>query len=219
MSYRESYATATLHDEVNARWPNRSKVSDGWIGDAAHASRSSDHNPWVKVGGVGVVRARDFTAAGADVGWLMEHLRQLAIAGDPRLNGGGYLIWQGRIASERQGWRWRAYTGSNPHNHHGHVSVSRERAGFDSTAPWGVAAGAQPKDWFDMASEADLKRIVAEAVAPVKRDVEYVRRELEVSVPSVLDASGNETKAGSLRWRISVLMRRTGDIVTGRRPK
>ena len=50
-----------LRNEINALAPKRSKGSDGWIGDAAHQSRASDHNPWVREGGVGIVTALDIT--------------------------------------------------------------------------------------------------------------------------------------------------------------
>jgi hypothetical protein len=35
-----------------------------------------------------------------------------------------YIIFQNRIASSRMGWRWRKYSGSNPHNHHCHISFT-----------------------------------------------------------------------------------------------
>ena len=40
---RIAKALATLREQVNSKWPNRSKVNDGWLGDAAHQARKSDH--------------------------------------------------------------------------------------------------------------------------------------------------------------------------------
>ena len=61
MAWRVAKSLLKLRDQINAHAPKRSKKSDGYIGDAAHASRSSDHNPWVKDGKMGVVTAADFT--------------------------------------------------------------------------------------------------------------------------------------------------------------
>lgn len=138
MAWRNCKASTVLVDEINRRWPGRDKTSDGTIGDAAHATRTSDHNPWIVVDKVGVVRARDVDKDGIDAPWLAEWLRRRGEAGDPRLTGGGYVIFNRRITT--QDWRgWKTYTGSNPHTSHLHVSFSRLPAGFDSTAPWGLA--------------------------------------------------------------------------------
>lgn len=145
MAWRTAHALDTLRAEINQRWPGRSKVSDGTIGDAAHASRTSDHNPWIQVNGVGVVRAFDCTAVGIDPDAYAEHLRSLGKAGDPRLVPGGYVIWNKRIASERQGWAWRRYTGSNGHTHHIHLSLTTKPSGFDSRASWGISGVGRPK--------------------------------------------------------------------------
>lgn len=135
MTWRNAAALVALRNGVNARWPKRDKASDGTIGDAAHASRSSDHNPWVVVNGVGVVRALDIDVDGINAAWYAEELRKLGAAGDHRLAGGGYVIFNNRItASDFKSWR--KYTGSNPHTKHVHVSLSRNRAGFDDPAPW-----------------------------------------------------------------------------------
>jgi hypothetical protein len=154
--WRNCRASITLADEINRRWPGRDRASDGTVGDAAHATRTSDHNPWVVVDGVGVVRARDIDKDGIDAPWLVEHLRALGAAGDPRLTGGGYIIFNRRI-TRPDFTGWREYTGSNPHTSHAHVSFSRDRAGFDSAAPWAIhpAASAPSTEDDDMTPEQD----------------------------------------------------------------
>jgi hypothetical protein len=122
-----------LIDEIDARWPNRSTLSDGTKGDDRHAATKSDHNPNL----LGIVRARDITAAGIDATWLIEHLRMLGAAGDPRLYPGGYLIHRSRITTP-DFRSWRAYHGSNPHDSHVHVSFALAQAGYDSTKGWGI---------------------------------------------------------------------------------
>lgn len=143
MSWRVARSLDVLLGEINAAAPMRSKVSDGSIGDAAHASRSSDHNPWVIFGGQGIVRARDFThdpAGGLDCEELATALAALiAVGGHPALRSGAYVIWNRHIFSfDRRNEGWRPYTGTNPHDHHCHVSVSLDPAGFDSLLPWHV---------------------------------------------------------------------------------
>ena len=141
--WRVARSLDVLLEEVNAFAPLRSKVADGSIGDAAHASRDSDHNPWVTFGGQGIVRARDIThdpANGLDCQRLADNLAALlALGGHPAAREGAYVIWRGRIFSfDRRHEGWRPYSGSNPHGHHLHLSVALDPAGFDSTRPWGV---------------------------------------------------------------------------------
>jgi len=143
VTWRNCNASIALVDEINVRWPKRDKASDGTIGDAAHASRDSDHNPWVIIAGQGVVRARDVDKDGIDAAWIVEELRKKGAAGDPRLTGGGYIIFNRRITSP-DFRTWRAYNGSNPHDKHFHVSFSLNRAGFDSKAAWNLGGPAQP---------------------------------------------------------------------------
>jgi hypothetical protein len=135
MAWRLANALVTLRNGVNEKWPNRDKTSDGTIGDAAHASRSSDHNPWLAVDGVGVVRALDIDVDGIDPGWYAEQLRLAGRNGDTRLTGGGYVIFNRRITTP-DFTRWVAYTGDNAHTKHVHVSLSQNRAGFDRKDPW-----------------------------------------------------------------------------------
>jgi hypothetical protein len=138
--WRNCNASMSLLNAVNARWPLRDKASDGSIGDAEHASRDSDHNPWVIVNGIGVVRARDIDVDGIDAAWLAEQLRRAGAAGDARLAGGGYLILN-RKMTDPSFSGWYTYTGTNPHTSHLHVSFSRNQAGFDSAGPWSFLEG------------------------------------------------------------------------------
>lgn len=143
MAWRLAGALVSLRAAINARWPNRDRASDGTIGDAAHATRVSDHNPWVIVNGVGVVRALDVDKDGIDAPWLAEQLRLLGASGDARLTGGGYVIFNRRIT--RADWSgWSTYTGNNPHTSHVHVSFSRGANGFDDGRAWTFLSG-QPQ--------------------------------------------------------------------------
>jgi hypothetical protein len=136
MAWRTAKSLIHLRDQINQVAPNRSKASDGTIGDAAHASRKSDHNPWVKDGAIGVVTAMDITndpARGCDAQKLVD---ALVNSRDARIK---YVIWNRRkISSQVQPWVWRAYTGTNPHNKHFHVSVKPDKADYDSEANWQI---------------------------------------------------------------------------------
>jgi hypothetical protein len=136
MAWRVAKSLLRLRDQINALAPDRSKASDGTIGDAAHASRSSDHNPWVKDGNIGVVTAMDITndiAHGCDAQALVD---ALVSSEDPRIK---YIIWNRKIVNSRiQPWVWRNYSGTNPHTKHFHISVRPEKAAYDSTDSWQV---------------------------------------------------------------------------------
>jgi len=115
-----------LREQFDDSFPDRDRTSDGWIGDTRHSARPSDHNPDATSG---VVRAIDVDrdVSGSAKPDLMpdiaNQIRLAAKAGEQRIS---YLIFQNRIASSRMGWRWRAYKGSNPHNHHLHVSFTKK---------------------------------------------------------------------------------------------
>lgn len=132
MAYHLAPSLVTLRNQVNARWPNRSKVSDGWIGDTSHSARKSDHNPDYSAGGV--VRALDITNAGINV----EELIQAAIR-DVRT---AYVISRGLIYVRDNGFRPTRYTGANPHNQHVHISIRHAPQYASSTALWNFS-GAQ----------------------------------------------------------------------------
>jgi hypothetical protein len=144
VSWRLANALVVYRRELNAAFPDRSTASDGTVGDLSHQNRgsASDHNPWLHdAAGVGVVRAFDATAKDIPARDIAERLRLLGLAGDPRLTGGGYVIFERRIASAVRNWVWRDYAGANPHTKHIHLSVSRSAAGYDDTSAWHVVGG------------------------------------------------------------------------------
>lgn len=170
MTWRVAEALDTLLGEINDRSPNRSKASDGALGDAAHASRNSDHNPWVKDGSTGVVTARDFTndpAHGFDSSDFAEWLRKRCKGGTERRV--KYIISDRRIASEsfsaadrakgRKAWEWWPYNGLNAHLHHVHVSVASSKALYDNQGSWG---------WEDAGKPAKPAPPKGETVAPTE---------------------------------------------------
>jgi hypothetical protein len=122
-----SKAGQQLREQFDDSYPDRDRRSDGWVADARHiAQGASDHIPDAVNG---IVRAidvdRDVHKGGKPdlMPDVADQIRLCAKAGDKRI---AYVIFAGRIASPRLGWRWRTYKGSNPHNHHCHISFNKE---------------------------------------------------------------------------------------------
>lgn len=134
--WRVAEALIQLRNQVNEKFPDRSKAADGTIGDAAHASRSSDHNPWVKDGHMGIVTGMDLThdpLHGLDSEHLAECLRT---SRDPRLK---YVISNRKIAAfDHENFTWRPYHGKNAHNHHCHISVKPAQVYYDDKKVWNI---------------------------------------------------------------------------------
>jgi len=130
--WRVAKSLLMLRKQVNEKFTLRAKAWDGTIGDANHSARTSDHNP----DDDGVVKAMDIThdpVNGVNSQTLADQLRT---SRDPRIK---YIISNRRICSSSVSpWVWRPYTGSNPHDHHVHVSVMRDKKLFDDEAPWEI---------------------------------------------------------------------------------
>lgn len=165
MSWRLAKSLEVLRKQVDTAWPKRSKISDGTIGDSAHAAVPSDHNP----NAAGVVTAMDIThdpAHGVDTYKLADILRTNR---HPDLK---YIISNKRIAGAWSNWKWQAYNGSNPHDHHMHVSVGRGDDGkssppYDDTKAWTIKVnqgdddmyqGKTAKQWHDHAVAEQLAK-------------------------------------------------------------
>lgn len=124
-------AGVVLRNQVNRRWPDRDKTSDGWIGDRAHAARVSDHNP----DNHGWVHALDIDADLLGPGRraksrkvaqeLADQLIEYARSGEPGSDRLKYVVFDNHIASgtyAKQFWTWRK--GSWGHENHIHVSFT-----------------------------------------------------------------------------------------------
>ena len=132
MTWRLARALEKLRSQVNEAYPIRSKQSDGTKGDDAHASRASDHNPDKD----GVVKALDLTHDPKGGFNSYDFADMLLLNKDPRIK---YVISNRQIGSGSAGpspWKWRKYTGANPHDHHCHISVKATKAQYDSVAGW-----------------------------------------------------------------------------------
>jgi hypothetical protein len=132
----------SIRAEADQIAPKRSKRSDGIIGDAAHASRESDHNPDAR----GVVHAIDIThdpAAGFNARAEAENLRQRCQrAQEHRCK---YVVSyddtrkRDIIASASRDllgapWGWR-YQSTADHSTHMHISILTGVAVEQSTGP------------------------------------------------------------------------------------
>jgi len=148
--------------QMNANFPNRDKTSDGTIGDTAHQAESSGHNPDLTANAEyedgdskDEVRAMDTDAdtGNPDVSMedIVQHLLRLARAG--KLAFIRYIIYNRRIWRASSGWAQEAYTGSNPHDKHMHMSgaynqASDELSGADYHLGDLMALTDDDKDWI-----------------------------------------------------------------------
>lgn len=133
-----------LLGQLNAHAPGRDKSSDGSIGDAAHQSRPSKHNPEDTEDSSdgndpdSQVDARDFTHdpdSGADMHQMTEEIR---LSRDRRVN---LVIWDEEQFSSystptRKAWTWGPYSGTNRHKKHAHVETNDLYN--DDLTPWKV---------------------------------------------------------------------------------
>lgn len=162
VSWRLAFSLDELRGQLDARWPNRDRSSDGAIGDAAHAATASDHNPNAQ----GVVCAYDIDtdldgtndSNDPEMDAMVEGFR---LAPHPDLK---YLIYRGRMFSAYAAhgfppFTWRPYLGPDMHTSHAHVSVGvgpdgQSAAGtYDDRTPWTIEQG-------DIVTPEDLANIV-----------------------------------------------------------
>ena len=147
-------AGATFRDQLDRRFPKRDKRSDGWIGDAAHSSRFSYHNPDKN----GIVWATD-TDENMGVGtWrngrtckrLANQLLAYQRSGLPGSDRVLHVVYEDQVASgtyRKWWWIWRGK--GYGHTQHMHVTWKQGK-GYDARLfplPILATAKAQMRAW------------------------------------------------------------------------
>ena len=121
-----SKAAVQMREQIDDSFADRSRKSDGWIGNEKHQNTKSDHNP---LPDTGEVCAIDVDAKLCDQPemsiYLAEQIR-VAAKTDKRIS---YIIHVGKIASAKSFWRFVKYRGVNPHNRHIHISFKPNQKG------------------------------------------------------------------------------------------
>lgn len=132
-SWRLAKSIQRLKDEIESEH----RGTTFWtIGDEAHQSTWSDHNPSECCN---VVCAGDIKGNGGLN--LPNFVNHLITNPHPNLR---YVIYNRKIYQRKNGWRTENYSGRNAHADHVHVSVGngpdgRSTSNYDSTASWGIA--------------------------------------------------------------------------------
>ena len=133
-----------LRNQVNTAFPNRSTLSDGTIGDAAHRAEISGHNPDDTPGSkpewdgdpdnIPEVRAWDMTAAlgnpNVSTQDLIDHLRSLPDLGTVIR----YMIYDRKMYHVDNDFEPVPYTGASAHTEHVHFSGARTQEADNNTS-------------------------------------------------------------------------------------
>lgn len=174
---------AQLRSELDHRWPHRDRRSDGWLGDAAHMRRRSDHDP---------NRRHSVDALDVDKDGIEPMRLVYEAVGDPRVN---YVIFNRTIWMRKRNWVPHRYTGVNPHTKHVHTSILQS-----------VAAENDAHAWFG--TPVPLKPAVANAIANVllregSRGPHVVALQQALAIKPADGLFGPRTKAAVVRFQLA----------------
>jgi hypothetical protein len=129
-----------LRGQVDGVFPDRDKTSDGTIGDQAHSSGTSGHNPdltgsaeYKDGDSLDEVRAWDMDSdlrfTGVTAQMVVDHIRKLPNVSSVLR----YMIYNRKIYEASNGWAARDYTGASPHTEHIHYSGAYSQSADSDT--------------------------------------------------------------------------------------
>ena len=121
-----SKAAVQMREQIDDSFADRSRKSDGWIGNEKHQNTKSDHNPLPDTGEVCAIDVDAKLCDQTEMSiYLAEQIR-VAAKTDKRIS---YIIHAGKIASAKSFWKFIKYRGINPHHRHIHISFKPNQKG------------------------------------------------------------------------------------------
>lgn len=183
-----------FREELNDRWPNRDKASDGAIGNQSHSTGTSGHNPdrtgkaeYKDGDSLDEVRAVDVDDDLREDGSTFEELIQFFIVVLGRQLGVldnvfRYIIYNGRIWRASTNWKTETYTGPSKHTEHGHFSGAYTQASDNNTTfDYRLREVGNPLAAYTLAE-------VAQAVASkINTDLQNTKSGIYLNLVKILD--------------------------------
>jgi hypothetical protein len=119
----------TLRKQLDARFPGRDRRSDGWVGDKAHQSRKSDHNPdsrgWVHALDIDENFGKGKWRNGRNGRALADQIVKYAASGLPGSDRVKNVVYENQVASGTYKSSWWKFRGSGyGHTQHIHISFT-----------------------------------------------------------------------------------------------
>jgi hypothetical protein len=137
MSWKPVSGVTVMRDQINKRWENRDKRSDGILGDSAHQARISDHNPDSQNYVHAVDIDEDLRGSKNDNIWLADQIiayARMKRGGSGRLK---YVVYEDQIASGTYAnhfWTWRG----DHYGHEMHMHISFTTHGQTDSTPFEI---------------------------------------------------------------------------------
>jgi len=138
-----------LREQIDLRFPDRDRRSDGWIGDRAHQDRVSDHNPdlqgWVYAIDIDENMGKGSWRNGRTARRLTDELVLYAMSSLPGSDRVKYVVYEDQIASGTYKATWWKFRGKG-YGHTAHIHVSFTMSALSDNRVWPLPILAPDKD-------------------------------------------------------------------------